>query len=100
MAPSFDSDIKAKQFAFAILLEAGTGIEPVRGGFADRSVTTSPPSHYYVLNNFLNFLQQCGPCPPKPYVGGTSPPSQIIFSFYFIITSKFLPLAWTLPANF
>ena len=31
-------------YLFKKYFEAGTGIEPVHGGFADRSVTTSPPS--------------------------------------------------------
>lgn len=44
-------------FIFLHYLEARTGIEPVYVGFADRSVTTSPPGHNvakYILDLVFN----------------------------------------------
>lgn len=52
--------------------EARTGIEPVHGGFADRCVTTSPPSQ---TTKFKNSGRNVGPVRRSFSVGGTSPPS-------------------------
>jgi hypothetical protein len=36
-------------FSSKMMVEAWTGIEPVHDGFADRSVTTSPPGHLFII---------------------------------------------------
>ncbi len=57
--------------------EVRAGIEPAHGGFADRSVTTSPPDQYNFLNEPAHGAH--GPVVQAAPPGSTSPPDQYNF---------------------